>query len=136
MNTRDIARPFEFLNYIPAADVVSSVYYALRLIKHRSQFGPDQPISLIAEGIPSEPTIHNRKTALRILHIIVELEDSPLPRLSKNAADNYMSLLSDIALNRMREDFQIDLLKGEKLLLELRAQSTPHPSLISENGVN
>jgi len=136
MNNRDRANAFGPLNFMPIASVISSVYYAIRLLRHREQFDVHHGMSLIAEGVPSEPTGDDRRTALLIVRRIEELEDVPFHRLSKDAADDYIALLSDIVLNRVQEDFGVDPVRGEELLHELRAQATPHPPLVSENNAN
>ena len=127
-DTTDVENVFGFLSYLPAELVVSSVYYALRLLKHRYELEDRNGIHLIATGLTSEPTKQDEEIALRIINTIEGHEDRSFVHLSDASAEKYISILADIVLARAQQDFDVNLRRGRELLKHLRVDPSQHPA--------
>lgn len=122
----DVENEFGFLDYLPAELVVSSVYYALRLLKHRHELEDRKGINLIATGLESEPTKQDEEIASRIIDQIEAYEHKSFLHLSEAVAKNYISVLADIVLFRASRDFDANPRRGRELLKHLRADPSKH----------
>lgn len=133
-DTTDVEGVFGFLSYLPAELVVSSVYYALRLLKHRHRLDDRSGIHLIAPGLRSEPTKKDEEIALSITEEIQAREKQSFVHLSDALADKYMSILTDIVLSRAEHDFDANPKRGRELLKHLRNDPSKHLARRSGSG--
>jgi len=106
---------FEFLEQATVDEVVSSVYYAIRLIRHRTSL-VDLDTGLRVEGLASEPSFNEEVLAVRALRSIESAEDTSIQELDDSTAEDYISQLAGIVRARAIAEFGCDEGRGRHLL--------------------
>jgi len=99
---------------------IAGIYYALRLIRHRSK------ILSLTEGLyvqdsQSEPASDERQIALVIIKEIEKTEGLPVLKFSESKAEEYSLLLSKLIEERSKRTYGRNRGKGQELLAQLRA---------------
>jgi len=111
---------FDFLPTRSWDQTIGGVYFAMRLIKHRTELGESKNGArfewLLADSDPDE-----RKLALKIIDEIERSAKSSFVSLSQAAADKYVRRLGGIVEKQIRKELtHEDMKQGEKLLQEMR----------------
>lgn len=99
--------------------VVSTVYYSLRLIKHRQ--GPGGQPWWTLEDLAEECSAAELALVENVIREIEAHEGMPLANLEEAAAFRYGNLLNSIVEQRQAASYGRDPSRGKQLLQELRA---------------
>lgn len=114
---------FKYLDTHTPERAMGGLYYAIRLIRHRTEILNLERGHFI-EGVASEPSIEERALGLVIVKEIEEVERVPLNRLNERKAQNYLSKLSDITEEQAGRAFGHNKKRGRDLLEGLRNTSS------------
>jgi hypothetical protein len=99
---------------LPRNVAVEAGYLAIRALKHLSG-------SVIAADQPfGKESIEARKLAQKMIDEISSKELRSVPGLGRARIDYYISKISEMVHERVREDIGVDAERGDALLAELR----------------
>lgn len=112
---------FEIVLNKPGDDVITAVYYTVRLIRHRHFFSSgNREIDLTVQGVISEPSSLDKLIAKQLIQDIEESEQLPLEKLNDIRAEAYIQQLINILQDRLRREFDYEQIDGNLLLKHLR----------------
>ena len=110
---------FEKLYEVPKSQALGAAYYATRIIKHKRELRTVDPN--IPPWIDTEPSIEEKRLAVKLLKEIERVEQTPIELLPQKKADEYICRLADIVERRSIEGMTPEQLEeGVRLLEELR----------------
>jgi hypothetical protein len=97
---------------------VDAIYYATRLIRHRTLWGSKR--GLVVEGSDNEPSPEAQTLAKKLIREIEQEEHAPLEKLDDETVSQITGRLEQLLKQRYTEGASIDGDRGEELLKELR----------------
>lgn len=108
--------------HTPVQEAIAGTYYALRLIRHRTELSSLEQGRFVEEA-PSEPSAGERSLGLSIVREIEDAEQVTLSKLNERRAQFYLRQLSNILEERAGSTFKHNSKRGKELLAELYISS-------------
>ncbi len=105
-----------------ASEIVKGVYYAIRLMKHRSN-KINIKTGYKVNGLDTEPSLEDEMLALEIIDEIEKSEEADIGDIEESKLNIYVNTLSDIVQDKTKKKFNYDNVRGLRLLEKLRQDS-------------
>jgi hypothetical protein len=110
---------FELLKNDTIEQVITSVYYAVRIIRHIKHLSSIED-GFVVEGLITEPSSDEITRAKEILSLIQNIEQRPLEELNEAQMKEYIQVLADVLLQLAQTRLRYDPTRGRDLLYECR----------------